>query len=53
MRLKDTLIYNHPLHGVIYVAKNTQAFELYLAKDYDKMNELLSSEYKKCYGGKK
>jgi hypothetical protein len=49
MRMKDTLLYNHPIHGEIYIAHNTTAYELYKEKEWDKLNKLLDTEYRKCY----
>lgn len=49
MKLNDTLIYQHPNVGEIWIAHNSTAYELYQTKEFDKMNKLIDQEYQKCY----
>jgi hypothetical protein len=50
MNRKNTIKYIDSVVGEVWIDKKTTAFELYSEKEYDKLNELIQTEYKKCYG---
>lgn len=49
MNRKNTIKYIHPVVGEVYLDKNTKAFELFQEKDFKKLDEVIATEFKKCY----
>jgi len=50
MNKRNTIKFVDTIVGEIWIDKNTKAYELYSEKEYDKLSELIQTEYKKYYG---
>lgn len=44
---KTAIIYIHPLHGEMYIDRNSQAYELYQHKQFTKLDKHLTSLLRK------